>query len=174
MMADLSPKNDVNSAPLEARNDECLAFENLGISNRLEVNPHVTWMVEHDTEPGKWKPFKKGENNRIESTFQAAASDSSMNDRVPVDGGRYEVLLNERVLRATYWEEKKAPRKVVRATWFFQKRTSGDFQWAPYGEEDQDAIEDFFLRLYNGAYGDEKYPTHALKSAGGVMEVLLT
>lgn len=47
------------------------------------------------------------------------------------------VVLQERTVRALYWDEKPAVKPVIRATYFLQKNHG----WLPYSEEDSILLE---------------------------------
>jgi len=94
---------------------------------------------EEDGVVGKWTPFRRNDSIRLEEAIAAKASGT-----VAVEGGRYDVDLERRTLRAVYWEE--PDRRVLRSSWFYGK--GGDRQ--PYEEEDSQELELAFQRLLAG------------------------
>ncbi len=96
-----------------------------------------------------WLPLRKRDNAALEAVLAAsdeAPPPSSSSSCVLVEGGRYEVDVAARTLRAVYWD--KDTRKVMRASWFSKPATNlpGGGGFVPYDEEDAAAIE----ALYQG------------------------
>lgn len=56
---------------------------------------------------------------------------------VPVEGGRYDVYLQKRLLSAVYWEE--AESEVRRCTWFY--KGDKDNKYIPYSESFSEELE---------------------------------
>lgn len=56
---------------------------------------------------------------------------------VPVDGGRYDAILTERIKKPVYFEAKNL--QIRRCTWFFRSETSQRF--TPFPEEASSILE---------------------------------
>ncbi len=92
---------------------------------------YATRSVAHGT---IWWPFDRADSNRLE----AAATTHSLltvhtdpsghnggggtnNPAVPVRGGRYDVMLRERVYKPVYWQaDEEEAGEVRRVTWLFR------------------------------------------------------
>ena len=60
-----------------------------------------------------------------------------VSERIPTDGGRYDVVLSERQRLAVYWEE--APNPIRRCSWFYKRE--GDNRYVPYEEHFAQKLE---------------------------------
>ncbi|EWM26478.1 triglyceride lipase [Nannochloropsis gaditana] len=106
------------------------------------------WLKQDSVKSGRgWTPFRKRDNAALEKALTALATTSHGTDaEVPVlvEGGRYQVDIRDRQLRAVYWD--KDVRKVLRASWFSKPATSlpGSGGYVPYEESDAAAIEEMY------------------------------
>nr|XP_033804734.1 phospholipase DDHD2 isoform X2 [Geotrypetes seraphini] len=84
------------------------------------VAPH--WFYCKDS----WAPFNKEDSQRLE-----AALTSEEDPIIATDGGRYDVLLGQRMRYAVYWDEQVS--EVRRCTWFYKGEK--DNKYIPYSED---------------------------------------
>lgn len=89
----------------------------------------------------EWVPLPRADSERLEAILASAAG-KELPKAVPVDHGRYDVVLERRVLRAVYWDEPE--RRCIRSSWF-RGKIGGP--WVPYEEEDAEGLETAFQRL---------------------------
>lgn len=68
---------------------------------------------------------------------------------VPVDGGRYDVLVDDRQRNSVYWKEN--PCEVSRCSWFY--RDDSNMKYVPYSEELSEELEVCLSQLMTEHYG---------------------
>lgn len=61
-----------------------------------------------------WRPFSSYDSTRLENVWMSGR----LTENIPTDGGRYDVVLNERLRHPVYWEEK--PAEIRRCSWFYR------------------------------------------------------
>lgn len=70
---------------------------------------------------------------------------------MPVDGGRYDVLIDERQRNAVYWKEE--PCEVRRCSWFY--RDDSNMKYIPYSEDVSEELEvrpQSYIYLWTSVY----------------------
>ncbi|XP_022287855.2 triacylglycerol hydrolase DDHD2-like isoform X2 [Crassostrea virginica] len=81
-----------------------------------------------------WYPFSLMDSVRLEEALR----NGKVSERIPTDGGRYDVDLSERQRLAVYWEE--APNPIRRCSWFYKRE--GDNRYVPYEEHFAQKLEE--------------------------------
>ncbi|XP_030057798.1 triacylglycerol hydrolase DDHD2 [Microcaecilia unicolor] len=94
------------------------------------VTPH--WFYCKDS----WAPFSKEDSHRLE-----AALISEDDPIIATDGGRYDVLLRQRMRYAVYWDEQVS--EVRRCTWFYKGEK--DNKYIPYSEDFSEVLEEAYM-----------------------------
>jgi len=84
----------------------------------------------------RWARLREEDGERLEHAIACRSAKT-----VPVACGRYDVHLQQRTLKAAYWNE--APRKVMHSSWFYGEEGNR----LPYSEEEAEDLEKAFLRL---------------------------
>lgn len=83
-----------------------------------------------------WFPFSRIDSLNLEDAFKQNLEDAV----VATDGGRYDVIVKERIKKAVYWDED--PLSVRRCTWFY--KSDGPQRYSPYEEEHAAKLEEYF------------------------------
>lgn len=83
-----------------------------------------------------WFPFSRIDSISLEDTYKQ----NSENTVVATDGGRYDVIVKERIKKAVYWDED--PLSVRRCTWFY--KSDGPQRYSPYEEELSAKLEEYY------------------------------
>ncbi|KAG8441170.1 hypothetical protein GDO86_006783 [Hymenochirus boettgeri] len=87
---------------------------------------------------GSWFPFSRDDSVKLEQAFCSGRNPQSL--VIPTCGGRYDVHLGSRRLKAIYWEEKDS--EVQRCTWFYKGE---DNKYVPYAEDFSQVLEDAYM-----------------------------
>eukprot|EP00092_Neocalanus_flemingeri_P040429 GFUD01044030.1.p1 GENE.GFUD01044030.1~~GFUD01044030.1.p1 ORF type:complete len:1043 (-),score=301.73 GFUD01044030.1:134-3262(-) len=98
-------------------------------------SPSVTahWFFKLDSQQEVWKPFSVEDSTAIESAYERGSTSQA----IPVDGTRYDVMIDRRVKVPVYWPGKELA--IRRCSWFH--RSSAEGRWIPYEEEVADKLE---------------------------------
>ncbi|XP_055371459.1 uncharacterized protein LOC129605616 [Condylostylus longicornis] len=86
-----------------------------------------------------WIPFTHKDSDALEESFLKKG-----NNIVQVEGGRYDVNINERTREPIYW--RGGPTEVRRCSWFFK---SVDSKYVPYEEQIADFLESEYREASN-------------------------
>merc|ERR1719186_1042570 len=97
--------------------------------------PSVTahWFYKQDSQQEIWKPFSVEDSTAIESAYERGSTSQA----IPVDGTRYDVMIDSRVKVPVYWPGQSLA--VRRCSWFH--RSSAEGRWIPYEEEIAEKLE---------------------------------
>ncbi|XP_013776144.1 phospholipase DDHD2-like [Limulus polyphemus] len=107
----------------------------VGFITYQPVQPH--WFYEKEIEKRKlWIPFSIIDSLNLEEAYKRDPHGSV----VATDGGRYDVVLGERLKKSVYWEEE--PHSVKRCTWFYKQE--GQNKFVPYEEDIASKLEEEF------------------------------
>ncbi|XP_029459786.1 phospholipase DDHD2 isoform X2 [Rhinatrema bivittatum] len=82
-----------------------------------------------------WAPFSKEDSQKLEAAL--ASEDDPV---IATDGGRYDVLLGQRMRYAVYWDEQVS--EVRRCTWFYKGE---DNKYVPYSEDFSMVLEEAYM-----------------------------
>lgn len=90
----------------------------------------------------------------IESAFERGATDQP----IPVDGSRYDVMINKREKVPVYWSGQSQP--IRRCSWFH--RSSPEGRWIPYEEETAEKLE----REFKAASKESRWQSKVVFDSG--------
>ncbi|XP_069474041.1 phospholipase DDHD2 isoform X2 [Ambystoma mexicanum] len=85
-----------------------------------------------------WTPFSREDSQKLEETYKGGKETAKV--VIATDGGRYDVLLGERMRYAVYWEEEIT--EVRRCSWFHKGEK--DNKYIPYTEEFSAELEEAY------------------------------
>eukprot|EP00927_Polykrikos_kofoidii_P025327 TRINITY_DN22779_c1_g1_i1.p1 TRINITY_DN22779_c1_g1~~TRINITY_DN22779_c1_g1_i1.p1 ORF type:complete len:803 (-),score=147.00 TRINITY_DN22779_c1_g1_i1:198-2606(-) len=123
---------------------------------------------------GEWQPLRISDQKRLEAAEAARRAKGAYTPKgrrrqpltatsfsaVPVDGGRAEVRLEDRLLSDRYGADPpRRPRPVRRAIWF---RSESGTSWEPYEEDVGRRVEQMYARVLRQVTEDET-PTASSK-----------
>ena len=105
------------------------------LSPPAHSTPPVTahWFYKQDSKQEIWKPFSVDDSITIESAFELGSTCQA----IPVDGTRYDVIIDKREKMPVYWSGE--PMTIRRCSWFHRRSTEG--RWIPYEEEVAEKLE---------------------------------
>ncbi|NWI95676.1 S23IP protein, partial [Pitta sordida] len=111
------------------------------LHNQYEpVQPH--WFYCKEVEDKQiWMPFSLLDSAKLEEVFNSVQPDPE-NVVLSTDGGRYDVLLYDRLRKAVYWDEE--PSEVRRCVWFY--KGDKDSRFVPYTEDFSEKLEAEYKR----------------------------
>eukprot|EP00090_Calanus_glacialis_P024326 TRINITY_DN37779_c0_g1_i1.p1 TRINITY_DN37779_c0_g1~~TRINITY_DN37779_c0_g1_i1.p1 ORF type:complete len:1042 (-),score=352.82 TRINITY_DN37779_c0_g1_i1:171-3296(-) len=97
--------------------------------------PPVTahWFFQLSSQPETWKPFSVEDSTAIEAAYEKGSTSQA----IPVDGTRYDVMIDKREKVPVYWPGQSLP--IRRCSWFH--RSSAEGRWIPYEEEIAEKLE---------------------------------
>jgi hypothetical protein len=97
-----------------------------------QVTVHWFYKVKDGVEP-IWKPFTVEDSMAIETAMEQGRTDAP----IPVDGTRFDVLIDRRVKTSVYWSGDEM--EIRRCSWFYKSSVEG--RWVPYAEEVASRLE---------------------------------
>lgn len=100
-----------------------------------------------------WLPLRRADQQRLEAALLAAEVGLGEVPSVPVDGGRAEVKIGERLLLDRYGTVPPPPPRPLRRVLWLRGVGNGKAEtcWQPYSEQADDLIEDAYHRLIGEA-----------------------
>ncbi|XP_068081170.1 phospholipase DDHD2 isoform X2 [Anabrus simplex] len=115
------------------------SFSNLTQGQPIYRKVYHHWFRKKEVETKViWEPFSMVDSLALEEAFNSP--EISADTTVATDGGRYDVLIQQRQRKAVYWEEK--PTEVRRCSWFYKGAT--DSRYVPYEESVAAKLEEEF------------------------------
>ncbi|XP_078522507.1 triacylglycerol hydrolase DDHD2 [Lissotriton helveticus] len=129
----MSTEEKIGSSPTSST-----SFEMVDAVSEYEPVSHHWFFNKPAEVKACWTPLSKEDSQKLEEAYTRGLDLDKI--VIAIDGGRYDVLLGERLRYAVYWEEKLS--EVRRCSWFH--KGDKDNKYIPYTEDFSAELEEAY------------------------------